>query len=90
MKTVWKYTLDAETVVQIPVGYQTLDVHEQNGKVCMWALVDDKNPIINRKFILVGTGFAAPDISHDANYVGTAYLCGGSLVLHVFDVFGEY
>jgi len=67
MKTIWKYEVAVrdELRIEMPSGARILHVEEQPGNggtgVCMWALVDSKNPMEMRKFIIFGTGHDIPD-----------------------------
>lgn len=90
-RTVWKYEIDfddlnpnAEIAVAMPMGAEILTAREQGrDKVCVWARVNpDEVRIVKRMFSICGTGHPAPF----SDYVGTAMLFGGTLVLHVFVV----
>lgn len=82
-KTIWKYELEPSTTLEMPVGAKILHVHEQNDVMCLWALVDTEAPLEVRTFSVYGTGH--PMHNHPMEYIGTAHLSGGSLVLHVFE-----
>lgn len=88
MKTVYKYKLLDPAIGAVDRGLlhmhpgPILKVDSQNDNVCIWALVDTKKPAVPRQFILVGTGFEVPS---GVEYIGTAQLYGGALVLHVFE-----
>ena len=83
--SVWKYEfgVDARRRFDMPKSAKIVSVHEQNGRVCLWALVDPKASLETRYFILCGTGQKI-DIG-PVTYLGTAHLMGGNLVLHVFE-----
>ena len=83
MKTIYKYILKPEISIRIPEQSQLLSVHEQNGEVCLWALVNPQNIDETRTFAVFGTGHRVPE---DHIFVGTALLEGGSLVFHVFEI----
>lgn len=85
MKTVWKYKLDSRSVLAMPMGSQILTVHEQEGKVCLWALVEPDMEYETRKFVIIGTGQALSEKPY--RYIGTTYLEGGAFVFHVFEIF---
>ena len=40
MKTIWKWTLQPETTIDMPHGAKLLAVQEQRGEPHLWALVD--------------------------------------------------
>lgn len=66
MMTVYKYPLLIldEQEVEIPNGADLLTVQMQNGKPCLWALVETQSPPVKRKILIRGTG-------HPAENVGT-------------------
>ncbi len=89
MITVWKYVWPMSPPTDVatfdmPSGADVLCAREQADQVCIWAKVDSGAPKTTRRFVLCGTGHKAPD----GKYIGTASLYGGSLILHVFEVFG--
>ena len=83
MLTIWKYTLQPECDVQVPVASKVLSVHEQHGDVNLWALVDPSNELITRHFSVYGTGHEVP--AHPGEFIGTVHIHGGALVFHVFE-----
>jgi hypothetical protein len=87
LKTIWKYVLQPESVLDMPIGAQVLSVREQGQEICLWALVDPLADKEKRKFVSFGTGHDIP--SQPMTFIGTAHLGGGSLVFHVFETFGE-
>lgn len=103
MRRIWKYELETtdEQILKIPVLVngstqvrfkdQVLKIEEQQGKLCMWCLVDlggenSDHPKfeVNRKIIIVGTGNPMPDYLTNDHYIGSYQLYGGSFVGHVF------
>jgi hypothetical protein len=85
MKTVHKYVLPVEDEVTFapPAGAQLLHVAEQQGDLCLWALVDPSRQPRLRHLRIAGTGH---EIDGSPSYIGTAHLHGGRLVIHVFEV----
>lgn len=93
--TIWKFPLPLDTdrfELRMPAAVP-LSVQLQNGDPVMWAAVlpetadgGDRNL---RTFVWVGTGHPLPDDVRiiDRDYRGTVQLHGGSLVLHLFEVF---
>jgi hypothetical protein len=81
MKTIWKFPLDGEEqTVSLPAGAQILCVHEQLGRICLWAEVDPEEPSLEyRRFWIVGTGEPRP---RSGKYLGTSFI--GNYVWHVF------
>jgi hypothetical protein len=94
MYKVWKWSLLAHMMggnctLVMPVGAQVIAVHEQFNQLCLWATVDEnETKTMERRFLIVGTGHAAIPAGHP-NYIGTALLAGGALVLHVFELAGR-
>lgn len=83
MKSIWKYKLEAtSTVFEIPLGAKILTVQEQHGAVCIWVEVNVQSSREKRKFALYGTGH---NVSTLGTYIGSAMLCNGNLVLHVYE-----
>jgi len=63
-------------------------VATQDGKICLWAVTEDNQPKELRTFVLVGTGWASPEIE-GAAYVGTAHAHDGRLVWHIFEIIDD-
>lgn len=84
MKAVYKYNLHPYARNMMPVGAKPLSVHAQGNDLCLWALVDTEAELENREFVIVGTGHEVHD--HAGEFIGSALLAGGTLVLHVFEV----
>ena len=84
---IFKYTLQPLTRdvdVKMPHGARLLTVANQGGDtVCVWAEVDTRQPLVTRRFALVGTG---EDFTGLGIYVGTAHEVAGYLVVHVYDL----
>jgi len=83
MKTIWKYTLDFDTTLDMPCGAKLLAVQVQHCEPQLWALVDPGAEKELRTFCVYGTGHELPD--DPGRYVGTFQLSGGELVFHVFE-----
>ena len=69
----------------MPEGARLLTVQIQDGMPQLWALVDEKAPIIDRTIATYGTGNSLPD-GYLGEYIGTYQFGGGALVFHVFDL----
>jgi hypothetical protein len=93
---IWKWTLEVtdRQQLQIPGGAKLLTVQVQHGLPQLWALVDEKAPLINRTIATYGTGNPIPDLpvlsvglpeGYPGEYVGTYQFGGGALVFHVFE-----
>lgn len=83
MQTIWKTVLESTDVqtITIPKEHEFLGVHEQDNKVCLWYRCNTSSAPEDVIITIVGTGL---DATLAGNYIGTAYLWHGSLVLHVF------
>ena len=85
MKTIYKYQLSVveRQSICMPEGAEVLTVQDQNGALCLWALIDPDNSQSERIIYMVGTGHK---INADkGNYVGTIQSPDGTLILHVFE-----
>jgi hypothetical protein len=84
--TIHKQILKATDIqtIRLPLHAEILCAREQGDHICIWYWCDPSEVVTkNVTIAVVGTGHAAPEI-HEANYIGTAFLYGGSLVFHVF------
>lgn len=84
--TIYKYPIDIKDVqtVTMPMNSKILTAQVQQGKLCLWAMVDEKNDRTEEHIIEVfGTGH--PMINMPRNYIGTIQWMGGHLVFHVFE-----
>ena len=102
MQVVWKFPLpfnrgsllDGQGFeIEMPAGARLLHVAMQgsrfsDGKPCIWALVNDENRKVTRRFALRATGQSCDGIPLGAShaYVGTFFeFEDGSKVWHLFD-----
>lgn len=89
MQTIWKYELEPMNTesVMMPQGSKILHVDNQDGKVCLWALVDPAAPSKAARIItVVGTGhqlWKAEDGKKNT-YIGTVVV--NPFVWHVFEL----
>ncbi len=83
-QTVYKYSLriDDEQMVLLPEQARILAVQVQNGRPCLWALVDTALPAEPRKILIRGTGHDAAGVGR---YISTFQMQGGALVFHAFE-----
>lgn len=84
-KTIWKFPLDIEDRVRIPLpaGAQLLSVQMQGETPCLWALVDPAAEKEMRYIDVYGTGHEMPD--KPGRYISTFQMMGGRLVFHAFE-----
>jgi len=82
MKRIFKYELHhAENSFDIPCIHKVLKVGVQDGKVYLWAEIDDQSRMSKKSFEAVPTGGALPDFSF-LKYAETVFL--GPLVFHIY------
>lgn len=88
MSTIWKYPLEVNGIqrVSMPRGAKILCVQPQFGAVCLWACVEEKNPIVQRTILIAGTGHPLPDGDATLEYLSTFQIDGGALVFHAFEL----
>ena len=80
MKTIYKYTITRRPI-EIHTNAVILHVDLQDQSYCLWALVDTTNPLEQRQFDVVGTGWDYEDNMH---YVGT--ILENAFVWHVVEI----
>ena len=86
MRRIYKYELEVTDVqqVDIPMGAIILSAQNQNGQVCVWALVDPTHPPLSRTFRIYGTGNPCDVTLGKSTFIDTVQTMGGRLVWHVF------
>lgn len=87
MKTIHKFVIPTEGGrISMPIRALIAHVHEQNGDICLWALIDGwETRVEDRNFAVFGTGHPIPE-DKPLRYIGTAHLYDGETVSHVFEV----
>lgn len=83
---IWKYQLEItdDQVISMPTGAEILTVQMQNGKPCLWALVDPNEETKTYRLIQIyGTGNPIPD--GNRRYISTIQIFNGDLIFHVFE-----
>lgn len=83
MKTVWKFPLKIrdDQSVRMPLCAEIIHAGlDPQGSPCVWALVEDTKPEIERTIHISGTGYPAPD--GDNRHVGS--FNHGPYVWHVW------
>jgi len=88
-RTVWKYRVPQMNVftLQLPEGYQILDVQQQDDRAFLWVLVDPKTEPKPVKFVAFGTGYVPPDSTNAFDHVKTLQSrdhYGESVIVHLF------
>lgn len=87
MKTIWKFPVPLQDVVEIemPQDAHILDVQTQQNAPVIWALVWPDAVKVRRTFRVIGTGHPV-ERAEDLEYIGTFQIHGGALVFHLFEV----
>jgi hypothetical protein len=83
-QTIWKFPLPIRDMVSLtmPVGAKVLSVAEQHGDLCLWAVVDDTAPRMERIFYVFGTGNPIVGVG-TSRFVGTVLMA--PFVWHIFE-----
>lgn len=86
---VYKYQLDMTDWISVsmPVGAEPLAVQVQHGVPCLWARVNEREPLVGHHFRIAGTGHDLG--SNVGKHIGSFQLHGGDLVFHVFAEAGQ-
>lgn len=81
---IWKFPLETidEQSVTVPIINRPLCIQVNNGKPCLWMVVDPEAERVRVRIRVFGTGH--PGVTADMDYIGTYQIEGGSLVFHVF------
>ena len=84
---IWKYQLQIRDVqpVYMPSRAEILSAHEQDGEICIWAMVDPSCPKIRRFIEILGTGNPVPNMEEGISrkLIGTVVM--PPYVWHVFE-----
>ena len=83
---VFKYTLEARSNVHpVPFGALILSGGQQNGQLCLWALVNPDERDVQIEITVVGTGWdvTGDPVQRVESFLGTVQV--GAFVWHVFD-----
>jgi hypothetical protein len=87
---VWKYAFDVMDRVEflLPVGAKVLTVQVQNGRPCIWVMVDpSEQQKVPRQFRVAGTGHMLEQDGEfdELQYIGTFQLDEGRFIGHLFE-----
>jgi len=88
---IYKYELEVmdNQNLRLPIGAKILTVQSQNGKPCLWALVDISAETEVRHIEIFGTGHPVlSDMGTSREYISTFQMHGGQLVFHAFEYTG--
>jgi len=91
MRKIFKYDIsvnDRVNTLKMPklaeVVHVEVQIPQDPTTVQMWAIVEPDTELIERTFVVVGTGHDIPD--NNIIYRGTAICYGGQLVWHVLEL----
>lgn len=74
MKSIWKYPFFGapgdSIILKMPKGAQIVRFDMQDSTPTVWALVDPHQPMADRRFRVVGTGW---DFDEEVGYLGTVF-----------------
>ena len=79
----YEIKMDDSQIVMMPKNADILCTDVQYGKMCLWALVDQKAEKESRRIIIKGTGH--PIDEENIKYIGTNQMMEGHLVWHIFE-----
>lgn len=86
MKTIWKFELPEDDIipVQMPMGAKILSAKAIDGRIFVWAEVEDDAPSEERLFEVFGTGHPmVSEMGTEREFVQTVFM--GWLVFHVYE-----
>ena len=83
MRRVYKYPIPTQAAwsARIHAGAMAVHVAVQDGQACLWAEVDDQQPVREYGFAIVGTGHEIPE---GGVHLGT--WLSGPFVWHLYQV----
>jgi hypothetical protein len=83
-KTIYKYTIDQTpggSIFQMPAGWEIISAQEQDGSICIWAIVDPEKKPTDVWIAIYGTGSPLRNINQQ--FIATVQMNDG-LVWHLF------
>ena len=88
MKKIFKYELTEQTEgivkVELPTNAKILKVAFQNGRLCLWAIVDDGNKLTEKRTIMIyGTGEPIEENTETLKHLDTIFQ--DIYVWHIFE-----
>lgn len=87
-KVVWKFFLKPSIEsISMPIGAEVLSIQSQGDDVCLWALVDPKQALEKRKFVVLATGQEVLFTEwENVKYISTLQFPIEGLVFHAFEI----
>lgn len=88
MKTIHKYplTLEARQSVMMPYGAKIVRAEFQGTNLSLWALVDTREPKVNRKLFMQNTGKPIPQKDNKAFRYIYSVQQEDATMLHIFEI----
>jgi hypothetical protein len=85
MFSIWKFGLELTEVqtIYMPEGADILSVQNQNGSLCIWALLSPTAPKVGRHFKVIGTGHKIETLA-DHKWIAT--VIQDQFVWHIFEI----
>jgi len=84
---VYKYDLTlGYTPLILPVGAKILHFDIQRDIPRIWVLVNPEASTEKRRFVIYGTGHEIKETKSKLKFIGTALMCDGHFVWHLFEV----
>lgn len=82
--TIFKYLLMVQDtqVINLPRGAEILTAQYQGSSLCIWAKLDESEPLEPRRIRVAGTGHVIPVEGH---YIATVQQFNGNLIWHIFE-----
>lgn len=75
--------MDSQTIA-MPKDAKIITVQLQDGKPCIWAMVNPDQPKVKKTILCYDTGQAIPH-PNKLTYIGTCQADAGDIVYHVFE-----
>jgi hypothetical protein len=82
--TIWKFQLNNDGKVHMPIGAELLHPRKQGRRIHIWAIVNTENKTEERIFEVFETGKTIENIEN-YKYFGTTTLNSGYKVTHIFE-----
>lgn len=89
MRTIHEYTVLPGKDTQMLKNAVIIDVHSQGPRrenICVWAIVDTDEHLVDRKILVFGTGHELERNAGRGDYLGSVHDVYGQLVFHLFDL----
>lgn len=82
---IWKFVLEitSRQWVPMPRGAVVISAANQDGSLCIWAMVNPDHPTVGREFNVIGTGNKV-DADVERVFIDTVLI--GPFVWHVFEL----